>query len=669
MAKVSARVPFLNLWSDPLSLTVDSLSLEITVTHHHKTAKSTFFDNQHLDLASSVTSAAGDFVHDELNAQEGAELDRSIRESLILNQSDPFSNSDVPPGAFPSFGDSGSPAAVESTTVLASLVERVLARLECKVNNVRLRLRFEDGTCGGVLELRLGGIRYADETPELSSPKKTIRAITLSSVGVYVLPLSAEFGSSTDGGMGASFVSTSRRTSSTMSSSSSFSSDSHSSEPEDEFHSMVMSQAVADLRESVINPRSSGSTHLPRDLRLSTMSNVSGKSIYHSFVEDETPEPEPVTAVPDREQLADSLAGLDDPFGQPNQIPSAEHTPSPHSPHTSRSQTPTAVPLEPEETLLLSFGTEDIVMRMETSQATPTKRPWAQHDPESPASMPLVIETPPLPVPTVEISVTCGTITALLRPQHTALLLAIAQSATGRPSSSSQAPPPSHATPPQPFLPEFTARLDIKGVFVTMVYDLNPLSHEFEAGVQQYFARPATVYPPAGHLRLKLESISASYALASPKRVQPRRRAPPAKPSSVDVTISDISLFEYLASAESDDDEPPGGTFPVVIFDPNLLKQYEVPPGAPSSLLSTQPRTPANLPEFPEFASVDWRNAGVQKKGGERVWRVKPKAKGILRGHTASTPEQPGAVVTVSQKLGTGDRKWRRVTLTNSCAG
>lgn len=659
---MSARVPFPNLWSDPLSLTIDSLTLEVAIVSKPKAGKppsaSLYSSSQPLDLASSVTSAAGDFVHDELDAFEGAQLDRSIRESFILAQSDPFSSDDMP-GAFAPYGDTGSPSAVESTTVLATLVERILARLQCRINNVRLRLRFEDEEHGGVLELRIAGIRYADETPELSSPMKTVRAISLSTVEVYMLPISAAYTpSSPRTTIGSSSTVLSRMSSS---SSSDFS-DHHDSESSgDEFHSMVMSQAVADLRESVMIPPQA-STRIQRPvfasqkLQASSMSSMSGKSVYHSFMEEDESDIR-ASQASERQRLADSLSSLSDPFEQPEAPTPVARPSSSHSSRRTPSPTPTAVPSEPTETLLLSFGSENIVWRMVTSQAAPTKRDWAQHDPASPASMPRLIETPPLPIPTVDVSVTCGTLTVLLRPEHTALLLAMTQSVTGRSTSPSpSSPPPRHE--PSSQNPDFIARLSVKAVYVTMVYDLNTITSDVEAHVMQYFARPPSVYPPIGHLRLRLEQISSCYTVpGSRERRQPRRRGSTPKSPSIELSISDVSLFEYLASASSGDDEPPGGTFPVLLFDVNLPKQYEVPPGAPSSLLSTRPRTPASLPNFPEFDSVDWRNPGVQKKSGEKAWRVRPKSKGIMRERAMSTPDQISPAISVSKKIEVDDRE------------
>jgi autophagy-related protein 2 len=131
------------------------------------------------------------------------------------------------------------------------------------------------------------------------------------------------------------------------------------------------------------------------------------------------------------------------------------------------------------------------------------------------------------------------------------------------------------------------------------------------------------------------------------KRDRKANAAAAPKPPSVNLVIADASLFEYLASAESSessDDEPPGGTFPVLIFDANLPKQYDVAPGASWGTQPPQSRTPANLPSFPEFDSVDWRNAGVQKRSGEKAWRVRPKGKGILRSTVSPEPPSPPAI-------------------------
>lgn len=692
VAKVSARVPFPNLWSDPLALTVDSLTLDIAIASSSK-GKRASPAVHHIDLASSVTSAAGDFVHDELDAFEGAELDRTIRESLILQ--------DDLPGAFPPFNSDyggGSPAAVESTTVLASLVERVLARLECRVKNICLRVRYETEDLGGVLELRIGQVRYADETPESVSggTPRTVRVVTLSSVGVYLLPLPKDE-SSVD----------SRNPLSRMTSASSYSSSSMSSDDDvDDFQEMVMSQAVADLRVSSADRPPPNVTPTPLwptttsfhsagsgmfqsasgsgmfqsasgsgmfqsargSMFKSAMSTASGRSVYHSFTE------EPAV----REPLE-----IEDPFGSPPQTLQPLKEPSPDFPseppsrgsqRTSRSATPVPAPGEQEETLLLSFGPEDIVLRMTTSTLAPkSSREWAK-DPGSPIAMPRLVETPVPPIPSIRVDVSVGMIACVLLPSHSAFVLGLAQAALASSGSGPPAAPP--AIDPPTSQPKFDAELRVKGFYVALVYDLNPPSSEYAAIVDSFFARPASVYPPVGHLRLKLEDMAAAYSVPAaiskptPRKTSSRRRPTSPTGAALNISVSSVSLFEYLASAESGDDEPPGGTFPVLIFDPNLPKQYEVPPGAPSSLLSTHKRGPANLTSFPQFDSVDWRNAGVQKAGAEKAWRVRPRAKGILRGQAGLSPEPATTAIAIRKDLDDNERKLSglsKLTSSGSC--
>lgn len=789
VAKVFARVPFPNLWSDPLSLTVESLTLEVTVSPSPSHGKSTLANLPHLgrselkhshhpiDLASSVTSAADDFVHDELDAFEGAELDRSIRESLILSHTDPFSREALP-GGFPSAGGGSSrrqsepelnplPDQVESTTVLTGLVERILSRLQINVKQVRVRLRYEDDQHGGIVELRLGEVAYADQTPEASTePRKTVRAVTVSSVGVYLLPLPKPQAEQRQPPVLRPFPVA--RTPSTASSSSISSDDSS-----DQFHSMAMSQAVADLRESVIVPsadiRSSRlSAPGPSDLRFSTMTAASGRSIYHSVYADaeggpedesvasttlppdpwnvplpeshiELPPPAPpsdlrastMTTASSRsiyhsvytdaeggEDVFRSTASLPpDPFNIPlpesrielpaespaspdfepvedvppspviaapvpmrvatpprprtppfQQQPEVAPQPSLYDSHpadsftserTSRTATPTpaAEPEEPTETLLLSFGSEDIVLKLTTTYP-PTPQPASP--PRTPA--------PQInPLPAVDIDLSIGTVSAVILPRHAAFLLALAQAAVPPSQSPPRQPEPSppSKTDIQTGQPRLDAKVHVNGVYLALIYDLSRPTDDFREAAQQFFQKPANVNLPMGHLRLRLEEIAASYAApgyvpqASPrKRPDGRKKASVGpQPPVATLTVGDISVFEYLASAETGEDEPPGGSFPVLTFDVNLSRQYEIPPGASSSLSSAHKRS-SDLSAFPEFESIDWRNASVQKRSSEKVWKVKPKPKGILR--SASGSEAPaGPALSVRKHLDPRDgRSW-----------
>nr|XP_031857747.1 uncharacterized protein CI109_006842 [Kwoniella shandongensis]KAA5524819.1 hypothetical protein CI109_006842 [Kwoniella shandongensis] len=628
--KVTARVPLNSLWSDPLCLTLDSLTLHFTLARPGRNGKEPSYaqrqSDQHRDLAESVTSAADDFLHEELDAFEEAELDRSIRQSLVLSHTDPFSNDEVP-GSFPfsnpsSPGESPQPlpATVESTTVLASLVERILARLEFKVNNVRIQIKYDDEEHGGVFEFRIGEVRYVDESQQQpagdDNARSTTRAIRISSVGVYMLPVSSSPPSSKPSH-------TSSRSSSMSSSSSSSSNRSYSD--------MVMSQAVLDLRDSTVSA-------------LGTEA-----SVYHSVISERT----------------ESTSIYKEDSG--NEL--------------SRSVTPT--PVEPKgsaETMLLTFGSEDIILRMKTTRPPP---PTSLVDPSlsSSTSSPSTTSTQHTSSPrfhSVDVEITMGSIAVLILPRQALVILAALQSASRstKVESSYTSTEPLSLLPNQP---QITASVRLKALHTSMVYDLEAAnSSTFASHAAQYWAKPSTTYIPYGHLRLRLEALEAKYVSqgfaskpqtpARPARTTsgsrlPRRQStvtrfgPP--PPTLTVTLKDFSLFEYLASdVASDtgsDDVPPGGAFPVIIFDQNLPKQYDIAPGATSGSLSrTTTRPPAAGSVFPEFDSVDWRNSGLQRKtgGSEKQWKVKQKGRGILKTATASvTPGDEAPVVVIKKDL------------------
>ncbi|WVQ98559.1 hypothetical protein IAU59_005685 [Kwoniella sp. CBS 9459] len=642
LSKVTARVPVSNLWSDPLCLTLDTLNLAFnlaspsnssTSSRKGKDPATSHQSEHHLDLAESVTSAADDFLHQELDAYEEAELDRSIRQSLILNHNDPFALDDEVPGSFP-FGGPASPgggsplpANVESTTVLAGLVKRILARLELKVKNIVIQIRFDDEDHGGIFELQVSEIKYIDESNDQSAsdsssdaPSTTIRAIRMSGVSFHLLPLTPLRPPSPS--IRSSFASS--RSSSVSSSS--------SADSQGDYSSMVMSQAVADLRASTV----------------STMESEA--SMYHSAISER-----PFMSVQDMAQSGSSQGAS-----------------------TSRSATPTPTAADqvksPSETLLVSFGSEDIILRMRTTSPAPAMAADSTLNPDilsssaSPPRSGVITSCPPSRLPSVDVEVLIGTISSAILPKQLITLLAAIQRASQAVPGMSTVDPTADrlATAPQSKQPRFSATIRLKALFVSLVYDMAAeCDPAYLAGLPQYWSKPATTFIPNGHLRLRLEAFEGNYsnkgssgrptAVLRPSRPSypsatrlPRRsstitRSGPS-PLTTTITLQDASIFEYLASdvASSDDpsDLPPGGAFPVILFDNNLCKQYDVAPGVASgSLGSAKPMGAA--PVFPEFDSVDWRNSGLQRKAGgsEKQWKVKQKRRGILKGTSGQNSE------------------------------
>lgn len=628
--KVTARIPFPNLWSAPLTLSLDTLTLDFeivalpTASPKGKAPEYPFRSDTHrtrrtplspsVDLAASVTSAADEFLHEELDAYEEAELDQSIRQSLILSKSDPFVQSGVP-GAFPS-GSGGSssgghdgggeeplPANVESTTVLAGLVERILARLECTVNNIRIRLHHH----GKVLELRVRQIGYADDTASTEQQPgvaigATSRTVRISDVGIYLIPAFSHPASATTRSR-PSFTATSR-----TSSMSSASTESGGNSGE-----MYMSQAVADLRQSV-------------------MSDVGSEaSVYESAMSDVLRPEQSDTVESDKGDGGDG----------------------------SRASTPRGGPSTPpvdHGIMLLSLGSEDVVVRLKTSksasQDVAQSNTHVRHsNNESGPNSASVIG-----MPAISLQVTVGTVAVLLLPSHMATLLAMT-----RPFGRSSPTPvtTSSADGIQTSQPKMDAQIRVRSIVVSAVYDMaveaNTSPHE--SGFDSYWSRPTSVYIPVGHLKLKLDSLEASYSnpgqtytqgntVAKPLRPAARRASTTRfgpKPAVVALRLQDVSLFEYIATHTTPptagieaDDTIPGGAYPILLFDGGLPKQYDAEHG--SRTYGPSGNT------FPEFDQVDWRNSGLQKKsgGGEKLWKVRPKNKSAmkapLQGETDSAP-------------------------------
>ena len=164
---------------------------------------------------------------------------------------------------------------------------------------------------------------------------------------------------------------------------------------------------------------------------------------------------------------------------------------------------------------------------------------------------------------------------------------------------------------------------------------------------------------PVGHLKLRLDDLQLIYdspgfipdsAAAHQQhpsyRKQPTLRRSPASPS-LSLTLADFSMFEFLASAPSTEvDSPPGGSFPVLIFDNNLTQQYAHDVAGQSGAILE--------PVFPDFDGIDWRNSGLQRRGAsaEKAWKVKQKGKGVLKGGLNAASESVlGPVISVRKEI------------------
>ncbi|EJD44143.1 hypothetical protein AURDEDRAFT_185172 [Auricularia subglabra TFB-10046 SS5] len=149
---VTARVPWPNILSATFTLSLSSVHLVFAVAPPRP--------KHTRNLTESVALVAEEFVHEELTPEENKEL----RKSIILTKDDDNNSDDDddanynPPGSIDPWLKKEDldevqdvEAAIEGVSVLASVVERILARFTLKANDIKLSLIHEN-----VAELTLG---------------------------------------------------------------------------------------------------------------------------------------------------------------------------------------------------------------------------------------------------------------------------------------------------------------------------------------------------------------------------------------------------------------------------------------------------------------------------------------------------------------------------------
>jgi autophagy-related protein 2 len=334
----------------------------------------------------------------------------------------------------------------------------------------------------------------------------------------------------------------------------------------------------------------------------------------------------------------------------------------------SRSSTPTP-PSGPKDDaqLLLSFGTEAIVLRMTTTRLNV----GSTSIPQGGSNDRVAPREASDAMPAVEVDLSFGTIAALILPKQAATILSALQTVT--PSGTDTSPKVMESIDstdmPQAKL---VARVKVKALFASIVYDLSAADNrDFSATVPNFWQKPSVTDVPVGHLKLRLDTLQAVYqslghtaetASSHTQRDTARRASTTRKaalPPSFSLSLADFSIFEYLASAPAtEEDSPPGGSFPVFIFDSNLRKQYEHDiAGRSGSMIPP--------PVFPEFDGIDWRNSGLQRRGAaaEKMWKVKQRGRGVLKGGLNGPELETGPVVSLHKEMSYQARKFGNARL------
>lgn len=188
---VQAQVDWPLSFSSGVRVKVDTININLKLkpsptTPSHSPNPNTYPVSAYSDPPSDpISAAASEFVHDELDAFEDAEL----RASLVLDASTSDMGASFRlPGAFggaafsPSAGDESPQDAGQEVTLLAGLLAGLLARLKVEVTRVRVRLVLpanEGGEGGGEIELVVDSVRYADEPTSGETGGEAIRNKTV----------------------------------------------------------------------------------------------------------------------------------------------------------------------------------------------------------------------------------------------------------------------------------------------------------------------------------------------------------------------------------------------------------------------------------------------------------------------------------------------------------
>ena len=526
-------------------------------------------------------------------------------------------------------------------------MQRILSRLEVKVKNARVRIKSDNGPHGGIFELAIGDGRYADETNDggEEDPRQTVRTITLSSVGVYMTPLP----NSTSSRPSRFFTSASRSSSMSTAASTLVSGSDDQAE-------MYLSQAVADLRQS----------------RMSSVQSEA--SIYQSALSEHVNQDDEASLI-----VTSRMKGRS----------------------RSRAASETG-PTQQGKVLLLSFGSEDIVFRLKSILPHPRSSVSLDTEIGNDSSQ---LSSRPAPrrsstsfvapqQPAIDVDLSIGTIAILILPSQAAIIFGALQIPVGRNTS----PQTGKAFPSDLPVARVDAKVRLKAVHLVLIYDVQ--AHEdpsFASGIARYWSKPATPIH-FGHLNLRLESLVGNYfsqgyvptrtrgekvglARSGHHRSSSSVRSGPRSPT-ITLELADAAVFEILASNTPSppadlDDRPPSGAFPVMIFDGNLPKQYELGPGAEAVHSLAATHAVVSTSTYPDFDCIDWRTAGPHQRstGSDKSWRVRAKGRGVLKKTLNSVFENEGPVLAARKDLSRSAGRIQSyardflLTDTSSCCG
>ncbi|SCZ96129.1 BZ3500_MvSof-1268-A1-R1_Chr8-1g10024 [Microbotryum saponariae] len=475
-------------------------------------------------LAESILSVAvaSEFVKHQLDEKD----DAALRQSLHLSF---HSEPDLElPGAFGSTRRGSTTAGrtsmdeeqTQEVTMLAGLIDRILARLQVRVRNLKVTLLWEDDEEEHQLVFSSDEIVYEETERDQVPDNDGLIEDVLSQHQLSIIKPGIRLKTGVNPGR----PGTPRPTQPAGDDDASSTESEESEESEDQDltpeHDMMMSQSIADLRTSFMSAQSCAAM---------------GESVYASA----------------RGSIFERSSS--------NQSSIGGHQSSDNDSDSNPFLEGEAEPIETD--IILSFGSEPIAVSL-TSTATPKSPTPAEPEDLSPRSN----RAAP---PKLEIrSTISGPITMFVLPDQIRCFLQLAELVTSHLPPSTQTV--SRATQEQARSASLNLTIAIGVKLFQLIVAHSPSSRTPSATqLDTIWAHPTTSNLPCDHLRLRLEGMGAfveRHSTDPPHTIFPLRS---------------FSLVESLCTTTSEG-QVKNTTLPILVSDPDLQRQYNVEDAFPT---------------------------------------------------------------------------------------
>ena len=504
LGSVAVNFPFQSILTAPLSLSVDHLELSLVLHNpqssnaNEETTKDAGEDAVD-QLAQSVVSVAQEFINEEL---DGASLRDSVTLETGLRLPPPQDDDDMSthvPGSLDPFGEdpldmhvrntirreASGIDDVEGVSMLAGMVERVLARLSFKASNITIRLIHEHKA---ELTLKVGKITYGTEERSAGKdaalqPTGEKRTVTIEGLELFTRSLVQDSQSP---------ISSPNTSKLARSGSISTVSPTPPSPPkpfgihEDEDEEIdELDESMTQSMLSLPPPPGAMSTTLDSDGE----DDPTGTIFYSATnsVRAHTPPP---------------LQERDTPLTPPESSPTTPVNAATFSTFVQQHPVSTLVSSNlPPLTRILSFGEDPIVISLITPPPRPISSSEEAPGPSTPAHSARE---------TLQLHIKLGIVVVALQTTHINSLLLMADEIRPREPTHLAPPQPLKHRPPStsrpPFLTNLHASLSVRGIHV---YMFQRIQEKEDIIFERVFgSTSATIDAP--HLRLQLDGISAT---------------------------------------------------------------------------------------------------------------------------------------------------------------